>query len=736
MNFKNIVIMILILIVLVLNIFIGCDPPDSGDSGDSGNSGDSGEAVELSLVEWEEGNLETGSEKWFYFNAIEKEEYYVEWDDLYDGSGEYTADIIVTAYSEDQTDTYFEEEDNGYGHNPDDDNNKSSKLIEAVADEKIYLKVMGYDEEQEGSFAIRVYRDTMPPSFDPSEGMYDTAQVVTISSETPDVTIRYTLDGSIPSEEDGEIYTEAITVSEGEITIKAIAYKEGNIPSKVSSSYYYVGSVPEKKWTFMLWMAACNDLEPFAMGDMNEIEHGLHLVQEDDSDIMDNMNFLVQIDRIEGFETYPYDDGEDWTDTRRYWMRPDENAEYNNRNLLASHKIAELGETSMGDPSNLADFIEFCKENFPAENYALILWDHGSGVRGYYDIESSQSIYPSMKAVCYDYEEDGNDAMYVGEINDCLTDEHSVNFFGIDACLMGMLEIAYEFRPGVMGKFGADYITFSPQYEIGAGWNYERFLNRLKGDGLTDDTGDACYDIENLTASDLSVIAAKEYADAYIPMPDGADNQTQTAGDLSLIDEVKTNFDLMVSEFATNEAKTCIESIQLASMPDSNTNPPTTPDDSFVIPYRWNVSLYKNFDLYDFAKIIISTPDPAITQTAKDYASDLMTSIEDFIIESYGLESEYLGWENGKNGLAFFWPDFIQKEREDYPDRPYKLHWYTNIDSGANYTYINSDGEEKALLYGKLDFLESDGDGVVESWKELLEFWYDPDDEFTPTEEY
>ena len=38
----------------------------------------------------------------------------------------------------------------------------------------------------------------------------------------------------------------------------------------------------------------------------------------------------------------------------------------------------------MTQPDNLASFIQFCAKNFPANRYALILWDHGSGsVSGY-----------------------------------------------------------------------------------------------------------------------------------------------------------------------------------------------------------------------------------------------------------------------------------------------------------------------------------------------------------------
>ena len=35
----------------------------------------------------------------------------------------------------------------------------------------------------------------------------------------------------------------------------------------------------------------------------------------------------------------------------------------------------------MGDASGLTDFVRFCAENYPADKYALIIWDHGTGFK-------------------------------------------------------------------------------------------------------------------------------------------------------------------------------------------------------------------------------------------------------------------------------------------------------------------------------------------------------------------
>jgi hypothetical protein len=78
-----------------------------------------------------------------------------------------------------------------------------------------------------------------PPTFIPVAGTYTTARSVAISSATAGATIRYTDDGSIPSETGGIVYTGPITVDTTR-TIQAIAYKTGMTDSVVSIAAYTI----------------------------------------------------------------------------------------------------------------------------------------------------------------------------------------------------------------------------------------------------------------------------------------------------------------------------------------------------------------------------------------------------------------------------------------------------------------------------------------------------------------
>jgi len=77
------------------------------------------------------------------------------------------------------------------------------------------------------------------PTFSPGAATYSAPPTVTISTATSGATIRYTMDGSTPSETAGTVYTGAITVNNS-LTIKAIAYESGWTDSTVASATYTV----------------------------------------------------------------------------------------------------------------------------------------------------------------------------------------------------------------------------------------------------------------------------------------------------------------------------------------------------------------------------------------------------------------------------------------------------------------------------------------------------------------
>lgn len=79
------------------------------------------------------------------------------------------------------------------------------------------------------------------PTFNPPGGNYNVPKEVTITCETPDATIYYTLDGSDPSKST-TVYTTPILITEPH-TLKAKATKSGWSDSAIASATYNIATV-------------------------------------------------------------------------------------------------------------------------------------------------------------------------------------------------------------------------------------------------------------------------------------------------------------------------------------------------------------------------------------------------------------------------------------------------------------------------------------------------------------
>ncbi|HOT76108.1 MAG TPA: chitobiase/beta-hexosaminidase C-terminal domain-containing protein, partial [Candidatus Wallbacteria bacterium] len=84
------------------------------------------------------------------------------------------------------------------------------------------------------------------PEFIPEGGTYYYDQIVSITCITPDALIKYTLDGSIPSQINGILYSTPITISQTS-TVKAVAYKSGFSDSAVVTAEYIMLPPPQPR---------------------------------------------------------------------------------------------------------------------------------------------------------------------------------------------------------------------------------------------------------------------------------------------------------------------------------------------------------------------------------------------------------------------------------------------------------------------------------------------------------
>jgi streptogramin lyase len=83
------------------------------------------------------------------------------------------------------------------------------------------------------------YPQAAQPGFSPPGGIYQGAQDVTLTSSSSGVSIRYTIDGSLPTSATGSVYAGPISVSANKV-LKAIAYGSGWKESGVASASYSI----------------------------------------------------------------------------------------------------------------------------------------------------------------------------------------------------------------------------------------------------------------------------------------------------------------------------------------------------------------------------------------------------------------------------------------------------------------------------------------------------------------
>jgi hypothetical protein len=95
------------------------------------------------------------------------------------------------------------------------------------------------------ALATAAYTIALPqvaaPVFNPVGGTFSSAQNVTITTTTSGATIRYTIDGSTPSQTNGTIYSAPVNIA-ATTTLKAIAYASGLSDSNVTSATYTIST--------------------------------------------------------------------------------------------------------------------------------------------------------------------------------------------------------------------------------------------------------------------------------------------------------------------------------------------------------------------------------------------------------------------------------------------------------------------------------------------------------------
>ena len=108
-------------------------------------------------------------------------------------------------------------------------------------DQNLYYALTNYESDQGRIQMIRWtgQESVTSPLLNPPGGSYSDPVEITLSSDTPEAQIRYTIDGSTPDSESA-LYEAALLIRESTV-LNARAFKEGLLPSAISSATYTIG---------------------------------------------------------------------------------------------------------------------------------------------------------------------------------------------------------------------------------------------------------------------------------------------------------------------------------------------------------------------------------------------------------------------------------------------------------------------------------------------------------------
>ncbi len=272
-----------------------------------------------------------------------------------------------------------------------------------------------------------------------------------------------------------------------------------------------------------------------------------------------------------------------------------------------------LGEKDMSDPQTLIDFVQTEKANYPAEHYALIIWDRGSELR------RDPPENTLLGDICFDNNPIySTSAMTMPELRTALstiTDGGAdpLDLLGFDASLMALAEIDNQLKPY------ADVRVSSQGAEPSGGWNYDEVLNLLTL-------------IPEMTPAEFAEVIVDWYCPNYGNEP------TMSATDL---------------QTPCSDLDTAVDNLVVALMAGAATH------HADIATARANTQVFSDthyVDLYDFADQLNSYVSDAAINTA---ATAVMDAVDGAVINECGS----LIWPDA-HGISIYFPE----SEEDYDD--------------------------------------------------------------------
>jgi len=242
----------------------------------------------------------------------------------------------------------------------------------------------------------------------------------------------------------GTAGTTAVTATSGALTATA------NV--NVASS-----STTQSKWTVMVFLNASNDLFSYALPNVKQMAQVAY-----NSDV----RFVLQWKESKTVSG----NSVDFDGTRRYLVTTSAPSGSSIPGKLIQTLPAGV---DMGKTQTLSDFVTWTKANYPADRYALVVWDHGDGWAPAISIKP-----PATRAISFDAQ--SGSVMEMWDLPSALASQ-PVDILSFDACLMQMLEDEDEL------KSCCSYLACSEENTPGPGYPYDRIFKAF-ADSPSSDT--------------------------------------------------------------------------------------------------------------------------------------------------------------------------------------------------------------------------------------------------------
>lgn len=405
-------------------------------------------------------------------------------------------------------------------------------------------------------------------------------------------------------------------------------------PTKTQSSNQDTQTQSPTKWTIMIYAQADSVLNSFAARNF----HAMSTVGSNE-----DLNLIVQ-----------------WNQPRKkgVWRYK---INKNQMELVDKSTRKEKPDFSQ----DLIDFADFSAKNYPAENYVLILWNHGVGI---IDPEWNKlqnfAVNPTTLRECPRAQIPGitcdtdiaadtickADTICDEQVRGILFDignrtylsnqgltyaldyitkniiKKKFELIGMDACLMSMLEVYYQI------KDFAIWSVASEEVELAHGWNYTPFLHALINDSLS--------------SKELAEKIVYTFEDFY---KGKTKFYTQTALKLENVELVKENLDQIVSNILLCK-KTDAKNINLAIKKARKT--------CFQLSVPCYVDLHSFYTELQTQLDRLKKSPKQKTFTKSDNFKDLQASINDGIqlIDAIILASTNSDYLSRARGISIYFP--------------------------------------------------------------------------------